>query len=405
MLNRITVSTIAVKFIILLINLLLVVFSTHIWGSEGRGEIALVLANISIITIFSNVFCGSTVAFHAQKIQREFLLSSSLIGALIISLAGAALFSCFFGFRYFYFVSLIALILSLTTAVSSYWLGKNKIRNYNLITSLSPLSILLTLAFFYSILNKPELSTYFKAYCLGAGLTLTAGIAGLILYERCKFPDFNKAGFNSIYKYGIKNEISYLIQFLNYRLSYYFIARLIGLSSLGVFSIVIAGSEAVWIISRSFSVIHFSNVINSNNRLKNKEETVLYARQSFLISFVILLVSASIPNSVYQIIFGEEFGEIRKYIIMLAPGILAMAVSNLYGHYFAGTGNMKILINKSLIGLGATLIFLSLLIKDYGLTGVCISLNISYIASSVYLWIKFKRKAGNEIFPDNSLNE
>jgi O-antigen/teichoic acid export membrane protein len=405
MFNRITISTIAGKFIILLINLLLVVFSAHIWGSEGRGEIALVLANVSIITIFSNVFCGSTVAFHTQKLQREFLLSSSLFGALIISLAGAALFSCFFGFRYFFSLFLISFILSLTTAISTYWLGKNKISNYNLITALSPFSILLTLAIFYFVLKKPELNIYFKAYYLGTGFVLIAGIAGLTLYEKFKFPEFNAKGFRSIYKYGINNEFSYLIQFLNYRLSYYFIAMLIGLSSLGVFSIVISVSEAVWIISRSFSVIHFSNVINSNDRLKSKEETALYARQSFLISLFIILVSVLIPKSIYQIIFGEEFSDVRKYIIMLSPGILAIAVSNLYGHYFAGTGNLKILINKSLIGLIATLILLPLLIKDYQLTGVCISLNVSYIVSSAYLWMKFNRKTGNDINMDNSFNE
>jgi len=68
---------------------------------------------------------------------------------------------------------------------------------------------------------------------------------------------------------------------------------------------------------------------------------------------------------------------------------MAIAVSNLYGHYFAGIGKLTILRNKSLIGLAATIILLPLLINKYQLTGVCVTLNISYIASSVYLWYKF----------------
>jgi hypothetical protein len=122
MLSRNTTLTIVTKFIILLANFTLVVFTTRIWGSEGRGEIALVFANISVITIFSNVFCGSTVAFHAPRLQRDFLLSVSFSGAILISFSGAIIFSALFGFQYFWPLFLIALLLSMTTSISIYWL-------------------------------------------------------------------------------------------------------------------------------------------------------------------------------------------------------------------------------------------------------------------------------------------
>jgi hypothetical protein len=101
MLSKNTTFTIGSKFLILLSNFALVVFSTHIWGSEGRGVIALVLANVSIIAIFNNVFCGSTIAYHAPRVKRDTLLFLSLAGALFVSLAGATIFSEIFGFIYF----------------------------------------------------------------------------------------------------------------------------------------------------------------------------------------------------------------------------------------------------------------------------------------------------------------
>ena len=91
-------------------------------------------------------------------------------------------------------------------------------------------------------------------------------------------------------------------------------------------------------------------------------------------------------------VFGNEFGDIRKYILLLVPGIIAIAVSNLYGHYFAGSGRLKILRDKSLIGLAASLILLPLLVKKYQLTGACISMNVSYILSSLYLWFRFMKE-------------
>jgi O-antigen/teichoic acid export membrane protein len=104
-----------------------------------------------------------------------------------------------------------------------------------------------------------------------------------------------------------------------------------------------------------------------------------------------------VPDTIYQMIFGDEFTGIRKYILYLFPGIIAIAVSNLYGHYFAGTGRLNILRDKSLLGLAASLILLPLLVKKYQLTGACISLDVSYVLSSLYLWIRFSKEKKSEI--------
>ena len=160
-----------------------------------------------------------------------------------------------------------------------------------------------------------------------------------------------------------------------------------------VFSIAVSVTEAVWIISRSMSTIHYSDLVHSDDKIKNRSGTVRYARQSLLISAVILAVAALIPVNVYQFIFGNEFSDVKKYMLCLSPGVIAIAVSNLYGHYFAGTGRLNILRNKSFAGLPATVLLLPILIKKFQLTGVCITLNISYIISSAYLWYKFRQDA------------
>ena len=396
MLTRNTIQTIITKFFILLANFGLVVFTTQVWGSEGRGEIALVIANISIITIFSNVFCGSAMAYHSPILQREFLLFSSFVAAIIISLCGAVVFSIFFGFGGFTPLFLISLLISLTTAISSYWLGKNNIRNYNQITLIIPVLILVSLAVLYFIFKRTSLNTVYLSYYSGTGTALIIGIAGLAARESFKVPEIRPGGIKSIARYGINNEFNYLLQFINYRLSYYFIAKMLGMSDLGIFSVVVAVSEAVWIISRSMSAVHFSNVINAEDPIKSRDETISFAKQSLIISLILLVIAVLIPGSVYQLIFGNEFASIGKFILYLIPGITAIAVSNLFGHYFAGTGKLFILRNKSLLGLTTTLILLPVLIRKYQLTGACISLNISYILSSIYLWIYFRKTGKSE---------
>ena len=195
----------------------------------------------------------------------------------------------------------------------------------------------------------------------------------------------------NIIRYGFDNEWSYFFQFLNYRLSYFFIAEILGYRELGIFSVAVSIAEALWIISRSMSVIHFTEVVNSDNPKKDLILTSKIATQNFWFGLLLAGIIILIPNAVFTFVFGINFTEVKTITIYLIPGIIAIAVSNLYGHYFAGIGKMDILKNKSYLGFIATLIGAILLIPKYQLLGACITLNISFIISSIYLYFMFKK--------------
>jgi O-antigen/teichoic acid export membrane protein len=146
------------------------------------------------------------------------------------------------------------------------------------------------------------------------------------------------------------------------------------------------------VVSKSISAIHYSNVINTGNPLQRIKMTEKAALNSFVISVLALIVLFFIPETLFTFVFGEDFVGVKALTIYLFPGIIAVAVSNIYGHYFSGIGKMRILIIKSSIGLVATAIFLFLLLRKYGLTGACITLDIAYIASSTYLYIMFLKE-------------
>jgi O-antigen/teichoic acid export membrane protein len=385
-----TTFTILSRFVILVANFLIVVVTTQIWGSSGRGEIALVIADIAIITILSNVTCGSTIAFHAPKQKRNFLMTIAFIGAFVFSLIGSLVFSFLFGFKYFIYLFIISLLISLTSSISMFWLGKNNLKLYNILTLISPVFVLIYLLVFYFVFKITSINACFYAYYSGLGTVLITGIITLLKQEPLKWANITLSGLKTIGKYGFSNEFNYFIQFLNYRLSYLFIAKWLGLSQLGVFSIVVSCSEAVWIISKSMSAIHFYNVVNTANMQKSVRATTVFARQSFWISIFCLGILVIVPESLFKYVFGKEFGTVKTFLFYMLPGIIAMAVSNLYGHYFAGVGKLDILRNKALLGLFVTLVLLIFLLKRYELYGVCITLNVSYILSSLYVFWKFR---------------
>ncbi len=386
-----TYFTIVTKFIILLINFAMVIFTTQIWGSEGRGIIAIVIADISIITIFSNIFCGSSVAYNAPRVNRNQLLLIATTGGLLVSVAGALIFSFITGFEYFSPLFLISLVLSLKAAVISYLLGKKQINSYNILSLAGPLLTGIALVFLYYILKLSSVNTYFKAYYLGSGLVLVAATFWLLRKEPFRWPLLNIKPLKAVLLYGTVNELNTLLQFLNYRISYFFIIRLLGIKELGVFSVAVSVSEAFWIISRSLSAIHFSNVINADNNEKSRKETVSYVKQTFFVSMLLLSAAIIVPGSFYKFVFGQDFADTRVLIIYLTPGIISIAISNIYDQYFSGTGKLKILTIEYLIGLILTIILLPFLIKNMALKGACISIDIAYTVSSLFIWYMFSQ--------------
>ena len=91
----------------------------------------------------------------------------------------------------------------------------------------------------------------------------------------------------------------------------------------------------------------------------------------------------------FTFIFGRDFATIKQLLFLLIPGIISIAISNVYGHYFAGTNRMKVLIEKSLLGLVITLGLSMILIPIWNIKGACMVTSLSYLGSSVYLMYKF----------------
>ena len=386
MLLQKSLFTIISKTTILLVNFSLVIFTSQIWQSEGRGEIAFVMANITLITILNNIFSGGTISYHAPKINKGELFSISFLGSLIFSLIGTFAFCLYYGFANFNHLLIISLLSSLSNSITLYFLGTKNIKWFNILTLLPPIFVLFYLSILYFILKITTLDTFFYSYYLALTTTL---FIGLKITSIPSFKNIKLHNIRLITKYGFNNEISNFFQFLNYRFSYFFIAEFIGFNQLGVFSVAVAVSEALWIVSKSISAIHFSETINSKKFKKDLILTSKAAKQNLVFSILLAIILMLVPNTFFTFIFGVKFTGVKTITMYLIPGIIAIATSNLYGHYFAAIGKLTILKNKSYLGFISTLLTSILLIPKYGLLGACLSLNISHITSSIYLFYMF----------------
>ncbi len=384
----------------MLIGLLLVVFTARVWGAEGRGFIALIMAAVSLIAILNNVFAGATVAFHTPSYDPYRLLWMASLGSLVTSLLGSFLFLLAEGPGHFFLVLVLSFITSLSGSITYYWLGRNDIGRYNLMTLLPSVLLLLLVACGYFLAGIREMRIYFYSWIAAYA---TAWFIGFMLIIRDgekadkKREDWLTLG-KSMVHYGFRSELSYFLQFLNYRLAYFFISRSLGLDTLGRFSVAVAVAEGVWIIGKSISAVLYSDVLNLQDEKARIERTIRAAGRGFLLTLPALILLNLLPEKIYPLIFGKAFTGIRELVLYLSPGILAVAVANILGHYFSARGMMNILIAKSSLGLVTTTILLLLLLQRFGLKAACWTIDASYIIVLLYLSIRFLKERKKILF-------
>jgi O-antigen/teichoic acid export membrane protein len=391
MLSLKSAYTILNKYVILLCNFVLVLYTTHQWGVEGRGIIALIVTNISIINILTNITSGSSVSFYASRKGRGALMLINAAGGMLLSCLGTVLICLFFGWNDFMRYFILSLLNALSGSIAFYYLGKGNIGRYNLLSLLNPLIALLVLSGFILWMDVLSIDYYFYSLYIGLSLSLLTGLYFLSREEKSINPGDIRKDFKDMVAYGFKNETSYFFQFLCYRLSYFVIAKEIDLSALGIFSVAVALVESIWVVSKTISMLHYASVLNEDQKDKNIEETRKKAIQSLIISIGLSFAIAVIPNEAFTFVFGRDFSGIKQILIYLIPGCIAIAFSNIYGHYFAAMGFQMVLIRKSIIGLLISIVLLYTLVPAYKINGVCIAMNSAYIIQSLYLLYYFNK--------------
>lgn len=384
------VQTFISRFLILILSFGLVIFSTNMWGSEGKGTISIVIANVALVSFFSSIFSGSSTSYFARKFKVEQVLVYSYLWSFIVGTAVPLIFSfAAIQNEFLYYLIGISVLSSLLSTNISLFIGTQNIRFFNIYTVLQQLVHVLFIAILIYIVKLKDVSVYFLAqiFCL-AFLFLTSFF---LILKKCKLSEFSfsKSVFLNMFEYGWKTQLSAFIQFLNYRLSFYFLEYFEGIAAVGIFSIGITFSEAIWTITRSIAVVLYSDVVNSESR----EESIVKTKSSLKLSFSLMLIFVLgiiiIPAFIYTEIFGNEFSETKQIMLLLAPGILAIAVSDMIGYYFSGIKELKILNIKSIVGLLITVSFSFFAIPKWGIWGACFVTTSSYVVSAAILFWKF----------------
>lgn len=393
------IMTIGSRVIMSAANLIILLITSNIMGAEVRGQISLFVLNISVLSLISGVFSGPGLVYLAPRKDSRSLLLVAYIWSIITVLLGTTVihYNHISSDEPFWVLFSIGLVECLLGAHLMKLLGDENIRSHNKIQAFKPiatLSALIGLLYF-----KPQygyFNMFLIAYGSGVVLSFLGSLFVMISSERKK-DDWDIRGVISEgWHHGRWIQLGNIAQLLNYRISYYFLEILSGVSSaalirIGIFSAAMQIAESIWILARSVATVQYSRISNEPNSEKSLSVSLQLIKFNYSVTILACLVLSLMPKSVFTFLLGPEFTSTKTLVLILIPGIIALSTANGISHHFAGTGQnhhnaiAAFLALFTSVGVGYLAVFY------FSIWGAAIATSITYVFQASFLAFKFRR--------------
>ncbi len=390
---RPVIGTIATRTVVMAMTLLTIMVAGHKLGAEGLGTISLIVLGITFILLLNNVVGGGGLVYLASRHSKKNLLVPSYLWAGVTALVALAVYHVVpvVPASYTIHVVVLALFQSLYTIHYGSLLGAQRIRVYNLIVSAQAITLFAVFAALVAIVREPSVMHYVIAsYVSFAAALILSSLAMKGIPPGQQMTD-ERPAWRALFGHGGLIQLANFLQLLNYRIAYYLIEWFRGTSALGLYSVANQLAESAWLAPKSLGTVLYSWISNTDDPDRQRDLTLTVAKASVAFSVLLVGLLLIVPEPLFRFFFGEEIGGLPALVLLLAPGIIAMAASQAFSHYFSGTGRNKHNVIGSGIGLVLTLLAGYWLIPEHGLQGAAVTASMAYGGNAVYQLITFLR--------------
>ncbi|MCD4773118.1 MAG: FkbM family methyltransferase [Bacteroidales bacterium] len=395
------IGTTGARFFSAFLTFVILWIITNYLGKEGLGTISLIILDIAIILLLNDFIGGSALVYYTPRRNVSKLLSISYTWAFIVIIIFFGIFRLLSIFPliyatiipqgFEYHILALGLLNTLSFINLNILVGKENIKMYNSIFVIQIFTLFLSLVFFVFIINKVEVISYVYSLYISQGISFLLGVLCLKKHFTFKNHDHIFVLIKEILNYGSMTQFANIIHLTNKRLSFYVIKSFIGIGSLGIYSAGVQLSEGLRLIGQSISIVQFARISNTTDMDYAKKLTLQLLKFTVLITAFCMIILLLIPTNVFEYIFSKDFGDIRPVMFSLSIGVVSIAASMIFSHYFSGTGKPKYNAISAGVGLVFTLIFAFILIPKYGIIGAGITATLAYSASAIYQLIIFIR--------------
>ncbi|MCF6170799.1 MAG: polysaccharide biosynthesis C-terminal domain-containing protein [Bacteroidales bacterium] len=374
-------------------------------GSQGMGVIALIVLGITIIQLVIDLVAGSALIYFAsrsnlgQLIFPAYIWIGFVVGVfyllyLVFDACFPALTSIAVPDGYAVHILALALLSGLMVTHYNLLLGKERIKTYNILFTVQITVMLSVFIFQLFVMKNTRVEAYLSGLYFAYGFAAIGGFFSVVYKAgRMTLKGWQKTT-KKVLKYGLVTQTANILNIVNNRGSFYIITHFLGLASLGVYNAGVQLTEGLRVIGQSIAVVQFSTISNTNEPEYARTLTIRLMKLSVLLTMMALLVLLTIPEHIYSLLLTKDFSGVKPVIIALSPGVMALAINNIFSHYFSGMGMPKINLHAKITGLVFTLVLLFILIPAFGIIGAAVTASVSYLATVVHQYIVFKKQTG-----------
>jgi O-antigen/teichoic acid export membrane protein len=184
--------------------------------------------------------------------------------------------------------------------------------------------------------------------------------------------------------FGLRGQSGTLATFFSYRLDVFMVNYFLDASHVGLYSLGVLVSEALWQLP---GVVSTALCPRTARTVESGADsfTSMVLRQVFLVTMVAGLAIALVSPFALPLIFGERFTPSVAVIWWILPGTMMLALGKVSGADLVGRGLVIHTPVSSYIGMVLTLVLDWFLIPRMGIRGAALASSIAYFAAGSYL--------------------
>jgi len=367
-------------------------------GAAGRGAVSLFVTDCAALLLFIGLLGGSSLIYLAPRRNLWHLLLPAYGWATAVCLAGTGVVALLRAVppSYLGHLLMLALLQAFFSINTSLLLGRRQEATYNTLAAGQVALLAGGLFLAFAVWRWQQVPVYYYASYLAYSLPLLLSLRAL-----WQLPDRRRRGgrrlratVRELARHSRGAHFSNILGFANYRLSYYFVAHFVDARAVGILSVGVALTEAIWLIPRSTALVQYVDLVHAGKEATPPASALRVSRLTVLGTAGAVGALVLLPPTVLAAVFGPEFGAARPVILLLAPGGVVMALQILCSSYFAGLARYRINNTASVLGLLVTLAACALLIPHLGIRGAALASTLSYSTSTAFLLYHFYRATG-----------
>jgi O-antigen/teichoic acid export membrane protein len=387
------INTVSTRITLAVLSIVLLLLNSNVLGTEGLGTIGIIVLEITIYLLISNVICGGSLIYYSSRKKVNELMIAAYLWILLSAGAYYLIISLVpvLSSDYLNSIVLLGFLQSVITSNLSLLAGQQRFKVFNLVALSQAIIQISSLCIFFFLLDERSIASFIQSTLIAYSFAVVFSFIRLIptIEKEIKLPTL--ALFKELIHYGFYLQIANVTQLMNYRLNYFLLDYFSGRASVGQFMAGVQLSEGLLLPSKSIGTVQYAKISSQKSKTKAARLTVTLLKVTLLLTIPITVLLILLPEVVYTTLLSADFNRTPEVISVMGIGIIALAGEIILSRYFSGTGQQKINAVSSTVGLAVTVIAGFTLIPIYGLLGAAACASLSYLSIFIFLLIKIIR--------------